>query len=154
MKTTSVFLFLLLLSGCTTTDYSKLELSSASITNIEFSESENLKKRKHIIEVSFDYDISNYNDDNGLYFCSVHFTLSNDMTMYSQKGNQRLCQINQSTGNLSIKWPSPIDKSFNTPKETLVLLNYPLEFFVAIHQETNKNNNQIIGQSELQNSKI
>ena len=73
MKTVSVFACLFLLLGCVTTDYSELELSSATITNIKFTEIQNLKHKKHIIDISFDYDISKFNDDNGLYHCSVHF---------------------------------------------------------------------------------
>ena len=74
------------------------------------------------------------------------------MSIY--KGTRSPCQINKSTGNISIKWPSPIDKSLNAHKEDLLLLNYPLEFFVAIHQKTNTHHEQFIGQGERHNSKI
>lgn len=154
MKTLSVLIFVFFLSGCATTDYSKLQLSSATINNLKVNETKNLENRRHNIQVSFDYDISKFNDVNGLYHCSVQFVLNNKSTMTSHKGNKMPCAINSASGHISINWPSPIDRSLNTSKKTLSMMNYPLEFFVAIHQYTSQKTSRFIGRSESLISKI
>ena len=154
MKMSSVLIFVFFLSGCANIDYSELQLSSATIKNLKVTEIKNLEKRNHKIQVSFDYDISKFNDVNGLYHCSVQFVLNNNRTMTSHKSNKAPCEINSASGHISINWPSPIDRSLNTSKKTLSMMNYPLEFFVAIHQDTSKKINRFIGRSESQISKI
>jgi len=154
MKVFSLLIFVFFLSGCSTTDYFKYQSSTAVINNLEITEIKNLKKRKHKIKVSFDYEISKFNDVDGLYHCSVQFIVNNDVTMTSHRGSKNPCEINSESGSISINWPTPIDKSLNTPEEILSTINYPLEFFVAIHQDTGKETNRIIGQSAPQKSKI
>jgi hypothetical protein len=154
MKTLSVLILVFFLLGCATTDYSKLQLSSATIKNLKITEIKNLEKRKHKIQVSFDYDISKFNDVNGLYHCSVQFVLNNNTTMTIHKSNKAPCEINSATGHISINWPSPIDRSLNTSKKTLSMMIYPLEFFIAIHQDTSKKTNRFIGRSESRISEI
>lgn len=154
MKKLSILALFVGLIGCASTDYSKVERSSATVTNLEFKEFKILKKRTHKIDVTFDYDIHNYQDISGLYHCSVQFNLNNGMTVTSHKGYKFPCSLDQATGHVSIEWPSPIDKSLNTSKETLSKLKYPVEFFVAIHQQTTKRKNIIIGQSKMKVSEI
>lgn len=154
MKIVNFLIVVFFLSGCATTNYTTLELSTAEIKNLAFSESKNLKKRKHALNIAFDYDISTFNDIDGLYQCSVQFILNNGQTLSIHKGTKSPCTINSASGRVSINWPTPIDESLNASKETLAMITYPIQFFVAIHQNTGDRQNQIIGKSELFTSEI
>jgi hypothetical protein len=154
MKKLSILALVIGLTGCASTDFSKIQRSSATVSNLEFTESISLEKRKHKIDLSFTYDIKDYNEINGLYFCSVQFKLTNEDTLTSFKKGKIPCSLDQATGDISIKWASPFDKSLNVSKDQLSKIKYPLAFFLAIHQKTNRKESYIIGKSKINTSAI
>ncbi|ASD69699.1 hypothetical protein [Pseudoalteromonas piscicida] len=154
MKVLPVLASLLILSGCATTDYSQIEISTASLSNLEVEEIGNLQQRKHEIKVSFDYAIENFSPENKLYTCSVLFANTDGTSVTSFKGTIPPCILDNKTGNVSITWPTPVDISRNAPKMVLSKLKYPIEYFVAIHQKTGKSSSKLIGKSEPLTSKL
>ena len=154
MKVLPILASLLILSGCATIDYSKIELSTASLSNLEVEEIGNLQQRKHEIKISFDYAIENFSPENKLYICSVLFANIDGTSVTSFKGTSHPCILNNTTGSVSITWPTPVDKSLNAPKMVLSRLKYPIEYFVTIHQKTGKDSSELIGKSETLISKL
>ncbi|QZO14982.1 hypothetical protein [Pseudoalteromonas piscicida] len=154
MKILPILASLLILSGCATKDYSKIKISTASLSNLEVEEVGNLQQRKHEIKVSFDYAIENFSPENKLYTCSVLFANTDGTSVTSFRGTSHPCILNNTTGSVSITWPTPVDISRNAPKMVLSKLKYPIEYFVAIHQKTGKNSSELIGQSKPLTSKL
>jgi len=74
--------------------------------------------------------------------------------MTAFKNGKQPCLLNQASGEVSIKWPSPLEHSLNASKEQLTILKYPIEFFVGIHQKTAKRTSEIIGESKVNVSAI
>jgi hypothetical protein len=139
----------LTLVGCASINYSDFELGEASISNLEVNEIHNLKKRQHKLKLSFDYQISEYADGNNLYSCSVQFLALDGTTTSIQKGKRSPCMLNKAKGEISIIWPTILDKTFSPSKQQLSKIKYPMEYFIAIHQKTGKNINQIIGKTPI-----
>ncbi|WP_105255773.1 hypothetical protein [Pseudoalteromonas sp. T1lg75] len=154
MKKICTLSLALTLAGCASTDYSEFDMSTAALSNIVVKEKAELEQRKHEIQVSFDYVINGFHADENLYHCSVQFLNTDGTSMTSIKGRKLPCRIDASEGNISINWPSPLDKSRNSPKEVLSTIKYPVEYFVAIHQKTGVKTNNIIGKSDVILSKI
>jgi hypothetical protein len=148
MKKLSAFAMLIALSGCSATNYADFELSNASISNVEVKETADLSKREHVINITFDYTIDNYNPVTDLYICSVLFVTADGMSVTSHKRKTAPCKISNAAGNVTIDWPTPLDKSLKSSSEILSKIKYPIEYFVAIHQKTGSRTNQIIGKSE------
>lgn len=148
MKKLSAFTLLIALSGCSATNYADFELSNASISNVEVKETADLSKREHVINVTFDYAIDNYNPVSDLYICSVLFVTNDGKSVTSHKRKKTPCKISNAAGNVTVNWPTPLDKSLKPSSEILSKIKYPIEYFVAIHQKTGSRTNQIIGKSE------
>jgi len=142
------------LAGCASTNYSDFEMGEAFISNLEVNEIHNLKKRQHKLKLSFDYQISEYTDGADLYNCSVQFLALDGTTTSISTGRRLPCKLNKAKGKMSITWPTILDKTFSLSKEQLSKIKYPIEYFVAIHQRTGKNTNQIIGETPVQISEV
>lgn len=137
-----------LLIGCAATDYAKLKPSTASLANVVINETLVLDKGEHKLAVSFDYEIKDFNPTSNLYSCTVQFVNLDKSTMTRTVGSSMPCKLDSPTGHVAITWPSPIDKSTRTSKERLDQIKYPMEYFIAIHQKTGRNNNLVIGSSQ------
>ena len=156
MKKLVTSITFLTLVGCASTDYSNFEMGEAFISNLEVKEVYNLKKRQHKLKLSFDYQISEYAEGADLYNCSVQFlALDGTTTSTSTSTGKRIpCQLDKAKGEISITWPTLLDKTFSPSKEQLSNIKYPMEYFVAIHQKTGKNTSQIIGKTPIQISEV
>lgn len=73
MRKLGISIALLALAGCASTNYSDFDVSEAVISKLKINETHNLNERQHKLEISFDYEISEYVDTNNLYNCSVQF---------------------------------------------------------------------------------
>lgn len=156
IKTLTLALALATLGGCASTNYADYEVGEATISNLQVNEVYNMKKGQHKFAVSFDYEIAKYINKTGLYFCTLQFITINDTTMSLLKGKKQPCQLDKAKGEVSVSFPSIIDKSMiaYTSKEELNNLKYPMEYFIAIHQSTDKTISRIIGRSVTQVSKL
>ena len=144
----------LILAGCASTNYSDFEIGEAFISNLEVKEIHNLRKRQHELRLSFDYQISEYVVGADLYNCSVQFLALDGTTTSISPGTQLPCQLNKAKGEISITWPTILDKKFSPSKEQLSNIKYPMEYFIAIHQRTGKRSSQIIGKTPIQMSEV
>lgn len=154
MKKLVTSITFLALAGCTSTNYSDFKVGEASISNLVVDEIYNLKKRRHKLKLSFDYQISEYTDGADLYECTVQFSALDGTTTSISAGKQSPCKLNKDKGEISITWPTILDKKFSPSKKQLPNIKYPLEYFVAIHQRTGKNTSQIIGKTPIQISEV
>ncbi|MBA6251694.1 hypothetical protein [Colwellia sp. MB3u-55] len=154
MKKLVTSIAFLTLVGCASTNYSDFEMGEAFISNLEVNEIHNLKKGQHKLKLSFNYQISKYANGNDLYSCSVQFLALDGTTTSIQKGKRSPCMLNKAKGEISITWPTVLDKTFSPSKEQLSNIKYPMEYFIAIHQQTGKNINQIIGKTPIQISEV
>jgi hypothetical protein len=141
------------LTGCTTINYSEFELSDASISNLQVNEIFNLSKKQHKLELSFDYKISEYVEGFDLYSCDVQLQTL-DETTTSSHSKRYPCKLDKAEGQITIIWPTILDKTFTPSKKQLSNIKYPIEYFVAIHQQTGRNTSYIIGTSPIQISKV
>lgn len=142
------------LAGCSSTNYSDFKVSEALISNLKVNEIANLKKNQHELKLSFDYQISDFIDGANLYNCTVQFLTVDGTTTSIWPGRQLPCELNKAKGEMSITWPTILDKENSASEEQLSKIKYPMEYFVAIHQLTGKNTSQIIGKSPIQASKV
>ena len=154
MKKLVTSITFLTLVGCASTNYSDFKMGEAFISNLEVKEVHNLKKRQHKLKLTFDYQISEYADGADLYNCSVQFLALDGTTTSTSTGNRLPCKLDKAKGEISITWPTLLDKTFSPSKEQLSNIKYPMEYFVAIHQKTGKYTSQIIGQTPIQISEI
>ncbi len=154
MKKLVTSITFLTLIGCASTNYSDFIVGKAFISNLEVNEVHNLKKRQHKLQLSFDYQISEYADGANLYNCSVQFLALDGTTTSISKGNRLPCQLDKAKGEVSITWPTLLDKTFSPSKKQLSHIKYPIEYFVAIHQKTGKNTSLIIGKTPIQISEV
>jgi len=154
MKKLVASIAFLTLAGCASTNYSDFEMGEAFISNLEVKEVHNVKERQHKLKLSFDYQISEYVDGADLYNCSVQFLALDGTTTSISTGKRLPCQLNKAKGEMSITWPTILDKTFSPSKEQLSNIKYPMEYFIAIHQRTGKRANQIIGKTPIQISEV
>lgn len=149
MKKIAVAGLFLFLTGCVTTNYSELSESQATLSNVQIEERHNISRRHHAVTVSFDYQIENFHEKRSLYWCSVQFRTIDDGSFTIQRESPKPCWISDSAGQIEITWPMPIDRHYsNAVEPVLSALKYPIEFFVAIHQETGNRQHVTIGQSD------
>ena len=154
MKKLVTSIAFLTLVGCASTNYSDFEMGEAYISNLEVKEIHNLKKRQHKLKLSFDYQISEYVSGVDLYNCSVQFLALDGTTTSISTGKRLPCKLNKAKGEISITWPTILDKTFSPSKEQLSNIKYPMEYFIAIHQRTGKITSQIIGKTPIQISEV
>lgn len=154
MKKLGVLGLVIVLTGCASINYSELEWSNATLSNVEIKEVHELKKREHKIHISFNYSIAGFHAEHKLYYCTVQFLNLDGSSQTSFNGREFPCQLEQSKGSISVTWPSPLDKSLKVSKEKFSEIKYPIEYFVAIHQRTGQYDSQIIGKSDLNVSSI
>jgi len=148
----------LALAGCASTNYSDFVMGEAFISKLEINEIHNLKRGKHKLKISFAYEISEYVGVGGagLYNCSVQFLTLNGTTTTTviTRGRHLPCELDNAKGEISITWPTILDKTFSPSKEQLAQIKYPMEYYVAIHQRTGENTSKIIGKSPIQVSSV
>ena len=154
MKKLVTSIAFLTLAGCASTNYSDFKMGEAFISNLEVNEIYNLKKRKHKLKLSFDYQISEYSDGADLYDCTVQFLAVDGTTTSISTGKRSPCKLNKAKGEISITWPTILDKAFSPSKKQLSNIKYPMEYFIAIHQRTGKSTSQIIGKTPIQISEV
>ena len=154
MRKLGISIALLALAGCASTNYSDFDVSEAVISKLKINETHNLNERQHKLEISFDYEISEYVDTNNLYNCSVQFLALDGTTISISNGKKSPCELNKAKGEKSIIWPTILDKAHSPSEEQLSKIKYPIEYFIAIHQRTGKNTNRIIGKSAIQVSTV
>ena len=154
MKKITVFGFAFILAACASINYSDFEISEAVLTDLKVDEIHNLEKREHEIHIAFDYAISDFHADKNLYYCTVQFMRVDGSSVTRTDGTTSPCKLNDATGSVSISWPTPLDKSFNASRSILEQIQYPVEYFVAIHQKTGPLQTRIIGSSEVMASTI
>ena len=154
MKKLVTSIAFLTLVGCASTNYSDFKMGEAFISNFEVNEIHNLDKRQHKLKLSFDYKISEYADEADLYNCTVQFLALDGTTTSISPDKRSPCKLDKAKGEISITWPTILDKTFSPSKEQLSNIKYPIEYFVAIHQRTGKSTSQIIGKTPIQISEV
>lgn len=147
MKKFLVIVFMGLLTGCASINYSDIENSEATVSNIKVVELGEVGTDEHQLDVKFDYSITNYHDTFKLYTCSVLFANSQDELVTTSK-KRNPCVIDAKNGSISVKWDSPLSTSAGYSKQALGKLVFPIKFYVAIHQKKSRNTNIIIGKSD------
>lgn len=147
---------MLALTGCASTNYSELELSTAQVSNIEVVEIGKPLTQEHKLELKFDYKIDGYHEAPRLYTCSILFTLKDDRVMHTAWRERNPCSIDSQTGTVSLTWDTPLSTSAGYSQEALEQMTLPLKYHVAIHQKQNSKSNIIIGLSNAMylNTKI
>ena len=152
MKTHGIAGLLLVLSGCATTDYGSLPLSTASMSNLTVNELYDPDAIKHQLEISFDYDIRNFQPGLSLYNCTVQFFKASNGTRSKIPPGKHPCTLRQASGAISIVWPGILDRSISPTVENLTAFAFPIRYIVTIQQKTGKYSSQIIAQSDIQAS--
>jgi hypothetical protein len=139
----------LALTGCATkTRDFKLSAPSAYLSNVVIDETLKQEEGHHKISLSFDYSISEFDATDDAYFCSVQFYTKSETQTISYAGKvPPNCGIDSASGNASVVWTGPLDKSVDTPG-FVEKLHLPIQYFVAIHQRTGLNKSKIIGSSK------
>ncbi|MFC3030945.1 hypothetical protein ACFOEE_00170 [Pseudoalteromonas fenneropenaei] len=147
MKRISLFMSVVVLAGCKTTDYASFAQSNALLNNVVVNEEHNAKYKKHVLDVAFDYQIEGFHADQNLYHCTVQFANIDGTTTTSYPGKIIPCKLEQAAGHVAISWPMPLDKQVRIPQTNFTNLKYPIEYMVVIHQRTGAKSSRIIGQS-------
>lgn len=147
MKNRFYVLAILALTGCASTNYSELELATATVRNIEVTEIGNPLTNEHKLDLKFDYKIDGYHEVPRLYTCSILFTLKDDKVMHTVLRERNPCSLDSQTGTVSITWDTPLSTSAGYSQETLEQMTLPLKYHVAIHQKQSNRSNVIIGLS-------
>ena len=134
MKMLALMLTILLV-GCSTIDYSGTILSKATINNIVVDE-----RTDDSLTVSFNYQIENYQQLDGLYYCKIHFfSESGKVVTLRSITNKYTCQITRDMG--TNKVTSKIPQKFGD-----FIPEYPLKIVLAVHQKIGNKKSKIIGQ--------
>ena len=139
MRAAIIILFLLL-AGCASAEFSGLKLSKASITEVSV---ESLESDS--VTLKFNYSISDYSANEGLYYCKIMFVaLEHDMNVAHRKAGQPVCNIINNSDSQSFSSVIPTDNSY-------VKFPNPRQAFVAIFQKTgmSRRDDKIIGKSEI-----
>ncbi|MDX1392654.1 MAG: hypothetical protein R3241_09740 [Rheinheimera sp.] len=139
----------LFLTSCASTNYADYELSTANLSNLQVNETFDSQLRKHQLDLVFDYTINGFHQKGDLYSCTVQFLNNNGTTSSLSMGTKAPCQLDVQSGNISLSWPTLLDKSVISSSAELDKLAYPMQFFVAIHQKTGRRSNKIIGKSAI-----
>lgn len=147
MKKLLGIVFIVLLAGCTSGNYSEIDNSQAVIKNLKVEELGVAGSDKHQLDVKFDYSINDYHDISGLYTCSVLFASSQNK-LTSKIKNRTPCKIDANNGAISFRWDTPLSTNAGYSSEEIGKLIMPIKYHVAIHQNKTSNTNVIIGMSE------
>lgn len=150
MYKNGIFALLMLLAGCTSTNYKALEISSASMSELKINEIVNSKKGIYKLDIKFSYEISQFNLGGDIYHCSVQFlSLEEGVSTSTYKSRREPCRIDSATGQVSIRWAAPFDKTNKPTKKRMAEIRFPVQYFVAIHQKTGRYSSQVIARSEI-----
>jgi hypothetical protein len=146
MKSLSFLMCSVLLSSCSVvTNNPTNEVSSANIYNLitteKYSSTNNL-----VISVAFDYDISKYKTEVGLYTCTLDLSLKEQGSLSLAKTDTGICYLNAQNGRVSVTFTDPV-KNMNTNiseikaylPEFNKTLKSPLEYHVAISEQVDEN---------------
>jgi hypothetical protein len=153
MRTIVIALTLLALAGCQPEEISR-GTSQGFIENVQVEESLDTNAGQHLINVSFDYRIEPFREKKNSYFCTVQFIhkeLGKSFTSLPLALSP--CEFDKAEGTMSVIWPGPLD---NRSVDTLNanLLRLPVQYFVAIHEYTDKPASIIIARSKTMKSAI
>ncbi|NQZ22967.1 MAG: hypothetical protein HRT53_13040 [Colwellia sp.] len=151
MKKLGIFTLVLFLFGCTTKNYQQLEISSATVSNLDVEEIVKPNKGIYKLDVKFNYVINDFNEGSGIYSCSVQFlTVKEHISISSFVGPIEPCRITTSSGEMMVRLTTPLDKTQRFLTERQPKIQRPIQYFLAIHQQTGKQSSKIIGKTAIQ----
>jgi hypothetical protein len=153
MRTIAIALILFALAGCQPEEISR-GTSQGFIENLQVGESLNNEAGQHLIDISFDYRIEPFIASKNSYFCTVqfiHIELGKSFT--SLPLAESPCEFDKAAGTMNVVWPGPLDKR-SVDNLNVNLLRLPVQYFVAIHQYTEKPASLIIVRSKTMKSTI
>lgn len=150
----SALIILFLITACATYPGKDVSLSTAVISNVKIEEELNLSQHEHNIQVHFDYHISDFHSEPGLYLCTIQFQSRDGRTISHTGGNPKRCKIEAASGHIDIDWFGPIDRHLALTQKQLQAISLPLTFRITLHQWTGHNQTTIIAESESFTSKL
>jgi hypothetical protein len=148
MKTLSSLALALFIAGCASTATNDTtKYSTATVSNVQSEEIDNLSNREHEFKVTFDYAIEDYEAGVNKYTCSVQFANTDGTSTTKFVGGRYPCRLDSAQGTVTVEWPSPLDKDVILTKKEALKLKVPIEYFVAVHQKSGRYSTKIIGKS-------
>ncbi|MGQ9425624.1 hypothetical protein ACXYTJ_08145 [Gilvimarinus sp. F26214L] len=149
MKLAVGMLSLLVIAGCASSPIPQDLVSSAKVKVRSIDEIGSPSRKRHVVNIEFDYVITNYQNDEFMYRCAVHF-LAVDGTSITSVSGEPLCKIDSQSGRSSVRWRTPFDDASPLHwKEVMTEIKYPLEMTVAILQYKRHWEPYMIGKSEF-----
>lgn len=147
MKKLSAIALALFITGCASTAKNDAEFSTATVSNVQSEEIDNLANREHEFKVTFDYVIEDYEAGINKYTCSVQFANMDGTSTTKFVGGRYPCRLDSAKGTVTVEWPSPLDKDVILTRKEAEKLKVPIEYFVAVHQKSGRYSTRIIGKS-------
>ncbi len=136
--------------GCTK-NQEELEISSATVSNLNVEEIIEPNKVTYKLNVKFNYVINQFNEGSNIYTCSVQFlTVDEGISISSFVGTTDPCRITNSSGEMIVRLTTALDKTQKFLTERLPKIQRPMQYFIAIHQETSNESSKMIGKTEIQ----